>query len=519
MLKKLLLCAALFMSIYQVSASAEPLVDTDDGPVSGIVKDRMHQFLGIPYAQKPVGDLRWRPPVRLKYHKEIYPAVKFGSQCAQNDDLGVFAKKGGSEDCLYLNVFRPAVNKSEKLPVLVWFHGGGLMVGSGNDYNPVDLVINHNIIVVTFNYRLGAFGFLSVPSLNADNTVSVNYGFMDQTFALDWVSRNISSFGGDPKNITIAGESSGAHSVFTQMIVPSAKGKFQHVIAMSGANIVNKHNKVAASISLEDATKLGTGLAQALKCDPLDAKCLRSRSTEEILKVQSPYIMRTQIIDGVYLREPYWQAFEKGHFAHVPLIHGSNLDEGDFFAGTAEQLMGRMISDEDYPALIKELTGDDAEAVLKEYSPDNYVNAAEAYSAVATDAIFACPALKLNQILSEQIPVYAYEFADRTAPSYLPVTSYGVGAAHTFEIPYLFRGFNGSSGKDTSLNSQQQKLAMVMQRIFTHPERVQNVLPVWKPFDKKSQNFMRFKLPKPDAARASFSKIHKCDFWTKLGLN
>ncbi len=161
----------------------------------------------------------------------------YSERAIQNFDLGVFSQSGGSEDCLYLNVFVPQNSKNKKLPVFFWIHGGGLFVGSASNYDPVPLAKQGKAVVVTFNYQLGAFGFFAHPALDSEGHSFANYGLMDQIFALDWIRRNISKFGGDPENITIAGESSGGQSVLAFMVSPKTEGKFQAAIGMSACTV------------------------------------------------------------------------------------------------------------------------------------------------------------------------------------------------------------------------------------------------------------------------------------------
>jgi para-nitrobenzyl esterase len=183
----------------------------DSGPVRGVDDGEMLSYLGIPYAAPPVGELRWRPPQAPRSWAETYDADKSGNACVQNADLGAFATAGGSEDCLYLNVYLPraAVQARKPLRVFVWIHGGSLWVGQGSDYDPRKLALDGEAVVVSLNYRLGMFGFFAHPAIDGEGHPFANYGQMDQSFALDWVKRNIAAFGGDPNNITSAGDSSG----------------------------------------------------------------------------------------------------------------------------------------------------------------------------------------------------------------------------------------------------------------------------------------------------------------------
>lgn len=216
----------------------------DSGPIQGLDDGELLSWEGIPYAAPPTGANRWQPPRPVAAWTKTYQATILGNQCVQNADLGAFATPGGSEDCLYLNVYtgkqalQSARAEGLKLPVLVWIHGGSLWVGQGGDYDPRKLAVQGGVVVVTINYRLGMFGFFAHPDIDDEGHPVANYGQMDQSFALDWVQRNISAFGGDPDNVTIAGESSGGTSVIAQVVSPWSKGKFQYAIVMSGASMV-----------------------------------------------------------------------------------------------------------------------------------------------------------------------------------------------------------------------------------------------------------------------------------------
>jgi para-nitrobenzyl esterase len=231
--------------------------------VRGIVRDGMRQFLGIPYAAPPTGELRWRPPVAPGRWQEPFDAVAFGNVCAQDTScFPGFGYFSDTEDCLYLNVFAPQqCDAGARLPVMVWIPGGGLFIGGSNDYNPSALVIDGPVVFVSFNYRLNVFGFFSHPAINAEGHTAGNYGIMDQQFALHWVRDNIAQFGGDPDNITIFGESAGGASAVCHLASPGSTGLFHKAILQSCSVVAT-----AATPSLESAEHFGTDLAAAAGC-------------------------------------------------------------------------------------------------------------------------------------------------------------------------------------------------------------------------------------------------------------
>jgi para-nitrobenzyl esterase len=251
-------------------------VITERGPIRGILTPALRKFLGIPYAAPPVGKLRWRPPKDHTRWSAPLDATRFGNHCPQ--DASVFGTASVSEDCLFLNVFTPngaasEANNSHSYPVMVWIHGGALTVGESDDYVPTKLVQRGDVIVVTINYRLGALGFLAHPALNAESPdhISGNYGIMDQQFALKWVQRNIATFGGDPHNVTIFGESAGGLSVLSHLASPTAAGLFHRGIVESGAYELTLP-------TLADEESHGEAFAASVGCNDQSARCLRSKS-------------------------------------------------------------------------------------------------------------------------------------------------------------------------------------------------------------------------------------------------
>ena len=212
-----------------------PTVSTTDGPVQGFVKNGVNTFLGIPYAAPPVGDLRWMPPQPPAHHSKL-DATEFANTCPQVTELGAFAGPSSTdEDCLYLNVFTTSTKGSK--PVIVWIHGGGNVDGETNDYDASKLATGGPYgtptVVVTINYRLGLFGFLSESHLNAEGHLWGNYGILDQQAALRWVQANIANFGGDPSNVTLGGQSAGSEDTSANMISPLAAGLFHRAINQS----------------------------------------------------------------------------------------------------------------------------------------------------------------------------------------------------------------------------------------------------------------------------------------------
>jgi para-nitrobenzyl esterase len=320
------------------SSGLETVVKIDSGWVAGNGA-AVRSYKGIPFAAPPVGDLRWKPPQPVKPWKGVRVAKAFPAMCPQFQ----FIPGAQSEDCLGLNVWTPARSASDKLPVMVWIHGGGFVIGASSQsaYDGEPLA-TEGVVVVSINYRLGIFGFLAHPALSKESPqgVSGNYGLLDMVAALEWVKRNIGVFGGDPNNVTIFGESAGGTAVCLLMVVPQAQGLFHKVIAESAWGMFNPISHLKESwygrIPLEKF-----GEAQG------DLATLRSKSMADIVKMVGPPDMGgdkaargedyVPVVDGVVLPDDPARLFSTGKFAHVGLIAGTNADGGTLLSGPPVQ--------------------------------------------------------------------------------------------------------------------------------------------------------------------------------------
>lgn len=514
------LAAAALMTVSSPVQAQAPLeVTTAAGPIVGTATDGIESWLGIPYAAPPVGPLRWHPPELVTAWSVPRKANAPSNACAQNADLGIFARAGGSEDCLYLNVYRSAqaVGPGQSLPVFVWIHGGALQVGEGGHYDTTKLATEGKAIVVTLNYRLGTFGFLSHPDLDAEGHDFANYGLMDQQAALRWVQENIAKFGGDPSNVTISGESSGGNSVMAHIASPKSAGLFQHVVAMSGAGVMTRHPAFGAPRPLDVAGTVGTSFAEAAGCATGGADCLRGLSTKQILDAQTPFLLNEFIIDGKVLPVHPADAYRSGEINRVTLVHGSTRDEGRFFVALPELATGKAMTDEDYPVWIDRQYADLAPKVLEKYPLSDYDSASEAFAAASTDSMFACTGLAMSRALADKIPVYAYEFGDRTAPSYVGPTTFPLLAAHTYELPYIFKGFRGGGYAEVVLNPLQDKLSDEMVGYFANVSELPSKEAEWPRFDPARENVMVFTLPASRVVPGRFANAHHCEFWDQTG--
>jgi para-nitrobenzyl esterase len=484
-----------------------PVAATANGAVRGLASGAVDEFLGIPYAAPPVGALRWQPPQPAASWSGVRDATQFAPHCPQV--AGPFGEASTSEDCLYLNVFTPT--GGGRHPVMVWIHGGALVSGESNDYDPTALVAD-GVTVVTINYRLGALGFLAHPALAGANGQSGDYGLMDQQAALRWVQRNIANFGGDPRNVTIFGESAGGLSVLSQVASPQARGLFQKAIAESGS-----YNLTQASLA--SAETAGEAFATKAGCASQTAACLRSLPVSTILADQdaSGY---TPNINSEVLPTSIGTAFATGNFNRVPIINGTNHDEWRLFVALSE-LEGNPVTAANYQSMISSTLSVPAAVaaiIAAQYPLTAYSSPSVALGAVGTDAIFACPALSIDESVSKFVPTFAYEFNDENAPeNFLPPVSFPYGAAHATEIQYLM-GLPTAAFPGT-LTAQQQQLAATMKGYWTNfakrgvPGSFGS--PFWPLFNTVTQRMQSLVPPVPQT-ETDFATTHKCAFWTAL---
>jgi para-nitrobenzyl esterase len=507
------------------SASAAPVISTADGAVRGTTAGTVQEFLGIPYAAPPVGPLRWRPPQAAAPWSGVRDATTFGPNCAQPGGLP-FGIASSSENCLYLNVYAPAgaQHRTGTRPVLVWIHGGGLWLGEGQDYDPAQLVAA-GTVVVTINYRLGALGFLAHPALaDRPGGSAGNYGLMDQQAALRWVQRNIGQFGGNPRNVTIAGESAGGLSVLAQLASPGARGLFDRAIVESGAFALTQ-------TPLATAEAAGQAFAAKAGCASQTAACLRALPVSAILDSQGSSGYTPGVVDGTVLTQSIATALASGHFNRVPIIDGSNRDEQRLFValglsinfGRTTTLQDAPVTAANYQATIASALGVSPAAaadIAAQYPVSAYSSPPVAFSALDTDANFSCPALQVDQWTSRYVPTFGYEFNDENAPErFLPPTSFPYGAAHESELQYLFGLPNPPTPFPGALTAQQQKLATSMQRYWAGfaARGIPSVAgqPGWPAFGP-GQVMLSLNTPQP-RAETDFAAIHHCGFWAHAG--
>jgi len=494
------------------------IVPTDDGKLQGKHDEGIDQFLGIPYAAPPVGALRWQAPQPVQPWAGVRSATSYGNRCAQLPSGN--GPREDAEDCLYLNVFTPTDYQPGRggphggLPVMVMIHGGGLTTGAGDQHDGSLIVNTDHIVVVSFNYRLGVFGFLDVPGLGTSAlTANGNYGLLDQEAALRWVQRNIAAFGGDPRKVTIAGESAGGWSDCALMTSPLARGVFRGVIMESGS---------CASRTPAQAQSAGLAFAAAAGCPDTAtaASCLRN-TPEATLNTASAGYSAEFASGGPELPVPPAQAVAEGDYTRVPLLMGTNHDEGRTFAqGFASYTQAQ------YEQLIDGLYGSLAPAVLQHYPWSAFASpytAAYAIGAVWTDSGFitgigGCPTQNLAAQFAGTTRTFFYQFDDRHAPGLnMDLPGYQWGAGHAMELAYLWPSFNNGFSLYDLLTPAQLQLShqMVVQwGAFTRsgaPEAPGQ--PFWPAYTSGQLMSLRPGGQSRTISGATFGAEHQCGFW------
>ena len=547
---QVLLCLVTVVALHASlvsTADASPAIVTQSGPLKGIQTPTTNEYLGIPYAVPPVGNLRWTPPQPFGKWHGVFQAKQFGNFCTQPESGSTF----GSEDCLTLNVYTPREKKNQNkhhgLPVMVWIHGGSLVTGGGGFYDPTRMVEQGGVIVVTINYRLGLLGFFAHKAIDEECHLKGNYGLMDQQLALRWVKRNIAAFGGNSKRVTIFGESAGGQSVYSNLASPTAAGLFQRAISESGSYIQFQNYWAPISIvPLAQAETIGTSLvpsgtelANSVGCTSQTAQCLRDVPASTLVLAQPAVIY--PFVDGKILKRSPTAAFASGQFNRVPVISGGNHDEYRLFVAEQYDATGHpLVTETDYESAVGTLWGGFGATFVTEifsvvYPLANYPiipsipgdpspSPGIALGASGTDGIFACPERNGVALLSAWVPTYAYEFNDEDAylvfsefpsPPFPPIT-FPLGTAHSTEVPYLFDVFSTPS----NFTPQQQQLSESMISYWTRfaatgdPNSAGQ--PVWARYSSATDEFQSLVPPTP-TVEATFDSEHFCSsFWNKF---
>ena len=522
-----LLFSAVGCGEQQISSStAPPTVSLDSGMVRGIDAGRAEEFLGIPYAAPPVGDLRWKPAAPVAPWSGIRDATTLPVACAQLPSTN--GPGSDAEDCLYLSVYRPAHTAAAKrLPVMIWIHGGGDLNGSGNQQDASALAAETDIVVVVINYRLNVFGFLALPALTAEaaDHSSGNLGLLDQQAAMAWVQRNIAAFGGNPANVTIAGESAGGGAVCFHLGSPTAAGLFHKAVIQSGAFVVppgasaflgGGSTEPCGAVALADAQKGGTKFATGAGCKDPDtqAECLRSKSVADLLAVSSTFAAQPNL-SGAAAPESVLDAIQAGRWNRVPVIIGTTHDELQIAATAIPG--GFPVNPAIYPTAVGFIFGSaKTPQIVAEYPASNYSDPGFAFGALLTDAALACPTDSVRRLLSGLTDTYGYEFDDPNAP---PGVQNGApsGAYHSSDVHYLF-DYTPFQGPTTAA---QDALGSQMRRYWgafaTQGRPNANGDPAWPLFDPQHPQVMSLR-PGGSILIDDFAAFHQCAFWDNLGV-
>lgn len=491
----------------------DAVLRTAEGQVRGVASAGHLVFQGLPYAQPPVGELRWQAPRPPEPWDGVRDTTRPGPMCPQTYSYppGSPPKSTGAEDCLTLNIHVPR-GVEGRLPVMVFLHGGGFTGGGGAGYDP-RRVSGQGVIVVTLNYRLGALGFLAHPALT--DPWAGNFGIADQQTALQWVRRNIAAFGGDAGNVTLWGESSGAYSVCAHLAAPGAHGLFAKAITQSGSCA----NEFLTPAEAQDrarqaATELGcvggpSAIADCLRAVPADRLAALGSDQPKANLAQIADLPWFPVVGTPTLPRQPLDALRTGTANHVPMIAGSTRDEmRSLILARLGDGLG-LVTPEQYPQVISEFYGPDAEAVLAEYPHDRYESPSIALATVLTDdgrTHGSCQQVVSDEAVAARVPAYTYEFAEPTGEA---TKGFPHGARHGADIPYFFDSYVRES---TPKPEPQARLAETLIGHWTGFARTGDPGGGWRP----SQPGRALSFAVAGSDEVDVAAAHRCAFWSQL---
>ena len=499
------------------------VIELDNGAVVGSTSKNTIVFKGIPYAKPPINELRWRPPVQLDPWSEALQAKEYSKSAWQ---LGVdtklfiaeiinqsgfsaikrnlfktvlsrFGQSNESEDCLYLNIRTPSESVQAGYPVMIWIHGGDHQDGSGNGFPyETDVFCDEGAILVTINYRLGVMGFLCHPELSLESAdgISGNYGMLDQIAALKWVQENIAAFGGDPKQVTIFGESAGGESVAHLLTSPLTEGLFQRAIIESAANSGQMIHQTTPVLHHDSGEQIGKNLADNLVQGPNQIHALRELSASQIMEEvrgEEDFARRSffPVIDGLILPMSPFQAFREGKEHDVPLLVGSNSDEASLFWPHMPSPLIEYREREPDASQMKELIQFEfrEDACLIDDVYNGIMNCDPmAQQDLLGDSLFGAPAFYYASLHSRKNTNTFLYYFNQVPPS----SKQTAGAYHAAEIGYVFDIKSPVFPK----SQQGKRLAKIMSRTWAQFAKTGNPnktdLPVWDAFQDESAGWM-----------------------------
>lgn len=493
-----------------ISRPLERVVETSSGIYRGATLGDVLVFRGMAYAAPPAGPLRWKPPAPAVPHTGVQDAFEFGPVCLQYGDDG---RLTGSEDCLTLNVWTPATKPGfTGRPVMFFIHGGGNVQGSGSvaTYDGQHLARSFGAVVVTVNYRLSALGYLAHPFLDGESprSTSGNYGVLDLISALEWVRRNIRSFGGDPERVLVFGESAGGVNTCALVASPLAAGLFSAALMQSGG---------CFQPALLEVEEFGQTIVEAAGCssqNPATVRdCMRGKSAEEIVSAVPPVILVYSgsgqlygpAVDGWVLPKSPYDALVDGSHNHVPFVIGSNADE-------TSRSVPPIATAAAYEAAVRLQFGLLAPLVLAQYPAASYETPKKAYVAVTTDARFVCPSRRIARAAarSQDEPVFRYFFTHVLDSSLARAD----GAFHGLELPFVFGTIDSIRGFRPS--PAEKELSKSMGTAWFELARGgKPLLPGvhWPEYDPVTDPYIRFG---NGIGTGTGVRTENCDFWDRL---
>ncbi|XP_034378069.1 pyrethroid hydrolase Ces2e-like isoform X1 [Arvicanthis niloticus] len=526
-------CGLLFLLHVHGEDSASPIRTTHTGQVQGSLVHLndtgvgVHTFLGIPFAKPPLGQLRFAPPQPPEPWSGVRSGTTYPPRCLQNSET-VSSESlemmklsvppiSTSEDCLYLNIYTPAhAHEGSNLPVMVWIHGGALVMGMASIHDASMLAAIEDVVVVTIQYRLGILGFFS----SGDEHARGNWGYLDQVASLRWVQQNIAHFGGNPDHVTIFGQSAGGTSVSSHVVSPMSQGLFHGAIMESGVallpDLISNTSKVVY-----------TTVAILSGCETMDSetlvRCLRSKSEEEILAINEVFKIIPAVVDGEFLPKHPQELLASADFHPVPSIIGVNNDEYGWLLPMilgSDQTINK-ITRETLQAVLKNTTTqmmlppECGDLLMEEYMGDTEdpETLQAQFREMMGDFMFIIPALQVAHFQSSHAPVYFYEF--RHEANYLKdVRPPHVKADHGDEVPFVFG--NSFWGMKLDLTGEEKLLSRRMMKYWANFARHGNPnskgLPHWPMFDHNEQ-YLKLDT-QPAVGRAL--KSRRLQFWTKI---
>ncbi|MEU8617280.1 carboxylesterase family protein [Streptomyces sp. NPDC048623] len=489
-----------------------PVAVVEQGLLQGSALGGAHAFLGVPYAAPPVGAWRFRAPRPARHWAGLRQATRQAPACRQFSPFGLADPTAVSEDCLYLDVYRPLqAHPGSRLPVILWIHGGAYTQGTGTQFGGQTLARLTNSVVISINYRLGQLGYLDLDGLaDEDRPRSGSWGLMDQIAALSWTRDNVAAFGGDPGNITVSGQSAGSGSVCALLASPRTSGLFSRAILQSGPC------SLLQAPSQEQARSQAESFATAAGCpDPRTrTACLREAPAQALEAAARNIPVAGPAYGDELLPHQPSAAITSGTWNRVPILIGTTRAEGRFFVALTQP---RLTSDQ-YTAQIHAQYGPAATEVLARYPLSDYASPYLAMSALMTDSLFACPTVDTARAFARQVPTYAYEFDDPDSPTLLGAQVPGLDMAngHSAELAYV----HDFTLTNTPLTPEQSQFADSMKRYWGAFARSGRPdlpgLPRWSAVGPEYEVLTLS--PYGTRMSDSFASDHQCAFWERPTL-